>query len=199
MWFNANYFWMKKFVKYFLQGLLFTVPIFITITVIYQVITRVGSLIQDLGLHIHPILDPFLGFIIVIIIILIAGIIGTSIFFDPIFRWAERNIEKAPLIKVIYSSIKDLMSAMVGQKKRFNKPVLVTVNQHPLVEKIGFVTHEDLTELGLEKDKVAVYFPYSYAFSGQLLIVSKFNIKVIEASSSEVMKFIVSGGVTDIN
>jgi uncharacterized membrane protein len=190
---------VKRFIKYFLQGLLFTVPLFITLTVIYKVITGVGSLIQDLGLHIHPILDPFLGFIIVILFIVFVGMIGTSIFFDPVFKWFEKTIEKAPLIKVIYSSIKDLMSAVVGQKKRFNRPVLVTVSQNPLVEKLGFVTHEDLMEIGIEKEKVAVYFPYSYAFSGQLVIVSKYNIKPIDAPPAEVMKFIVSGGVTDID
>ena len=47
----------------------------------------------------------------------------------------------------------------------------------------------------MSESQVAVYLPHSYAFSGNLFIVDKENITPLNASSAEVMKFIVSGGV----
>jgi uncharacterized membrane protein len=110
----------------------------------------------------------------------------------------DRLVEKAPLIKTIYSSVKDLMGAFVGSKKRFNKPVLVLTNREAGIYKLGFITQTDLHELGIS-EMVAVYLPYSYAFSGMLIIVDQKNIRPIDASSADVMKFIISGGVTDID
>jgi uncharacterized membrane protein len=90
------------------------------------------------------------------------------------------------------------LSAFVGSKKRFNKPVLVTINKENNIQQLGFITKEDLSDLSLKKDHVAVYVPLSYSFSGNLLIVPSDHITVVDHSSAEVMKFIVSGGVTDM-
>ena len=111
----------------------------------------------------------------------------------------DHALERTPFIKTIYSSIKDLLSAFVGSKKRFNRPVLVTINRENNIQQLGFITREDLSELNLKKEYVAVYVPLSYSFSGNLLIVPSDHITVVDASSPEVMKFIISGGVTDID
>src|SRR5205823_2551377 len=107
-------------------------------------------------------------------------------------------IDRAPLMKVIYSSVKDLISAFVGEKKRFNHPVLVTTERNSLIWRIGFITNDNLTNMGLNKDMVAVYIPFSYSFMGELIIVPIENVKPINASGTNMMKFIVSGGVTEI-
>ncbi|HET6993064.1 MAG TPA: DUF502 domain-containing protein, partial [Bacteroidia bacterium] len=78
-------------------------------------------------------------------------------------------------------------------------PVLVLTNQPAGIREIGFVTDEDLSQLSLSKDFVAVYFPMSYAISGRLMIVPKANIEVLNVPASEAMKFIVSGGVSDVD
>jgi uncharacterized membrane protein len=65
------------------------------------------------------------------------------------------------------------------------------------LEKLGFLTEEDLSTLD-EKEKVAVYFPHSYNFSGELFIVPKNQVRPIDISPSVVMKFIISGGVSGI-
>ncbi len=58
----------------------------------------------------------------------------------------------------------------------------------------GFVTQEDLSSFNLP-GVVAVYMPHSYAFSGNLFFVDKSKIKPFKGESSNLMKFIVSGGV----
>jgi uncharacterized membrane protein len=90
------------------------------------------------------------------------------------------------------------MSAFVGKDKKFTEPVLVKVNKDSELEKLGFITQHDLSRLGIEKGKVAVYLPHSYNFSGNLFIVPARNITPIDASPTEVMKFIVTAGVTAI-
>lgn len=189
---------MNKFLRYFIQGLIITVPVAITAFVVYKVIDWISSFFGFFGVIVSPFVDPFIVISIAIGLICLMGLLGSSIILRPLFIMFDSAMEHTPVIKTVYSSIKDLLAAFVGSKKRFNKPVLVTINKENNIQQLGFVTHEDLSELNLRKDTVAVYVPLSYSFSGNLLIVPADHITVVDASSSEVMKFIISGGVTDI-
>jgi uncharacterized membrane protein len=140
---------------------------------------------------------PGLGLIAILVGITVIGFLGSH-FFVSYLRPLDRAMEKTPLIKLVYTSMKDMMSAFVGKKKQFKTPVLVKMGEGLEIERMGFITKEDLTEMGISTDKAAVYFPFSYGINGQVMIVPKRNITVIHASSSDVMKFIVSGGVTNV-
>ncbi len=190
---------MNKIIRYLLQGILFTVPVAITVYVIVTITNWVGSAVDLLGISIHPLIDPLLGLIGGVTILIIIGAIGSSIFFYPLFKRIEHLIEKTPFLKIVYTSVKDLLSAFVGQKKKFNKPVIVKVSENPLMEKMGFITQSTLKDLGIAENKVAVYFPLSYSLSGDLFIVPAENIKVVNVPAAEFMKFIISGGVTEID
>jgi len=189
---------MNRILRYFIQGLLITVPVAITAFVVYKLIDLVGSFVSIFGTIVSPVIDPFIVLGIAIGLIFLMGLLGSSIILRPLFIMFDNAMEHTPLIKTVYSSIKDLFSAFVGSKKRFNKPVLVTINKENNIQQLGFVTQENLSELKIKSGTVAVYVPLSYSFSGSLLIVPIDHITFVEASSSEVMKFIVSGGVTDI-
>ena len=180
----------RRILRYFLQGLLFLAPVSITVFILVE-----GFLLVD-GLFNFKI--PGLGLLVILAGVTLIGFLGSTFLFKPITSYFNRLLEKIPLFKIIYSSIKDLMSAFVGQKKKFNVPVLVKVNKDSELEKMGFITETDLSKLGIEEGKVAVYLPHSYNFSGNLFIVPKANIKLIQASPTNVMKFIVSGGVTSV-
>jgi|SRR5690554_178398 len=179
----------KVLIKYFLQGLFYIVPVAATIYGVYYLVVLLDNII--------PLEVPGLGMLIILFSITIIGFLGSHFFFSY-FKPFERAIEKTPLVKIIYSSMKDMMNAFVGDKQQFNKPVLVKMSGDLEAERIGFMTKEDLSEIGIGKDKVAVYFPFSYAISGQLYIVPKANISPINASSADIMKLIISGGVTSI-
>ena len=131
------------------------------------------------------------------LLVALLGFLGQTIIARPIKRIINHFINKSPLVKVIYSSIKDLLSAFVGKEKKFNQPVLVKVNSITDLEKLGFVTQDNVSYLGVEGKKVAVYFPHSYNFSGELFIVLSENVKKIYVSPADIMKFIVSGGVAN--
>ncbi len=192
---------MKKLINYFLQGLLFVVPAVVTFYIVYLAVIWMDNLIPiKVPVYLPGFGDtslPGLGILVILAIITLLGYIGTRFVRNPFFAMFESMIERTPLLKIIYSSVKDLIEAFVGEKKRFTQPVLVTVNSNPLVQRIGFVTGKDLTEIGLGKDKMAVYLPFSYGFNGQLVIVQSDHVTRIDASGTEMMKFVISGGVTE--
>ncbi len=141
---------------------------------------------------------PGLGLIVVVTIITLIGAIGSKLISSPINSLFVKLLEKAPLLKTIFSSVKDLMNTFVGGKKGFDQAVLVKIYENSTIERIGFITNEDLKNLNINTERVLVYLPHSYAFSGQLFIVDKKNITTINSASSDIMKLIVSGGVTEI-
>jgi uncharacterized membrane protein len=180
----------KIILNYFLRGVLFLVPVAATIYVIVQTFLYIDGLI--------PINVPGLGLLTLLATITIFGMLASTVLAQPFVYWGNQLLNSAPLVKTIYSSVKDLLSAFVGQEKRFDQPVLVKLYEGALVQKLGFMTADDLSELGIPSGKVAVYLPHSYAFSGNLFIVPAESITLIDAKAADVMKFIVSGGVTKI-
>lgn len=187
---------MKHFLSgiggYFLKGLLYTVPAAITIYVIYKIFIFFDDMIE------LPFDFPGLGIIILFVSLTLIGMLGSSVIVQPVTRRVVHLIETTPFLKIIYSAVKDIMEAFVERKKKYNVPVLVRISKDSNLEKLGFITSENLGSLGADDDKIAVYFPHSYAFSGNLFIVKKENVKVIDKKATDVMKFIVSGGVSHL-
>ncbi|MHB1106464.1 MAG: DUF502 domain-containing protein [Lutibacter sp.] len=186
---------MKKLANYLLEGLLYIAPLSITAYIIYAVFMFMDNLSQDLIFELFAIKIPGLGVLTLLIFLIFIGFIGRTFIAQPLKQVFQNVIGRIPLVKFVYSAFNDLFSAFVGKEKKFNQPVLVKVNIISDLEKIGFITEENLAILG-EIDKVAVYFPHSYNFSGELFIVPKANIKPLNISSSDVMKFVISAGLT---
>ena len=189
---------MNHLLKYFVQGLILIAPVTVTAWAVFKLFSWVDSILKDYITSIVGIEIPGLGFVLLLFSITFIGILGSTILFTPIWSYFDRLMSKAPLIKLIYTGIKDLVSAFVGQKKRFTEPVLVKISSTTDMEKLGFITNKDLSIIGLSTDKVAVYLPHSYAWSGNLVIVPAKHVRPIDASTADVMKFIISAGVTNI-
>jgi uncharacterized membrane protein len=177
----------RKIVRYFFSGTLFIVPLVATIYVVFLSFTWLDNLI--------PLPYPGLGFAIIIVAIIVFGYFTSNFLFQTLVTWFDSGVNRIPLVKLIYSSVKDLLNAFVGDKKKFTKPVLVTINKENQLHRIGFITQDDLSALGLN-DMVVVYFPQSYAFAGDHFVVPKENVKPLNIPGHVAMKFIVSGGVS---
>jgi len=193
----------RALVNYFFRGVLVVVPIGAAVFLILWLFTSLDKLLNLSDLIItdpktgKPVYIPGLGILTVIVVIMLAGVIVTNLITAPIYNWFSRLFHRLPLFNFVYSSVKDLTEAFVGEEKKFNEPVLVTMDEFGL-KRIGFVTHKDLTVLGLPDD-VAVYFPFSYSFTGQLVILPATRVKPIDKSAGEMMKFVVSGGVSHLD
>ena len=192
----------KILVNYFVKGILVVVPIGLAI---YFVVWAVKALDATLNLSNffwlnpqtgQPLYIPGLGILTVLILIMLAGVFVTSFITQPIYNWLERWLKRFPVFNFIYGSIKDLTEAFVGDEKKFNEPVLVDMDEQGL-KKIGFLTQKDLKKIGLPGE-VAVYFPFSYSFAGQLVIVPASRVKLLKMSASDAMKLVVSGGASQL-
>ena len=184
---------MKWLLRSFFRGLLFVVPVVVTVYVLYWLFQKLGYLFD---------LEAYLGFggpVVTIVAILVAitviGFLASNVLTSWIVSLFEMFFKRVPLAKLIYSSIKDLMEAFVGEEKKFNKPVIVSLGEQVGGEVLGFLTREDLAWLD-RRESVAVYFPQSYNFAGSVVIFPRDHITPIDADSSMVMQFIVSGGVS---
>lgn len=188
--------------NYFIKGLLIVVPLGAALFLIFWAVSKLDSAlnlseimwVNSTG---KPLYIPGLGILNVIIIIMVVGVLVTNVITEPIKAWFNRWLNRLPLFKFLYSSIKDLTEAFVGEEKKFNEPVVVEVNEFGM-KKIGFLVKKDMAMVGLPGE-VAVYFPNSYAFSGQVVIVAADKVKPINKSAAEVMKFVISGGVSGLD
>ena len=186
----------KKLLAYLLQGLLLLAPIVVTVYIIFALFRMLDTSVNYLLLSLFNVEFPGLGIIILFFLITAVGYLSSTFFFQPIFNLIEQAISRAPLVNIIYTSMKDFISAFLSDKKKFNQPVVVNINGRTDFQKLGFITRSDLSFIGL-KDKVSVYLPHSYNFSGNLFIVDAKNVTPLDVPVAQFMKFIVSGGITE--
>ncbi len=196
-----------RLLKYFLQGLIVLAPIVITIWVIIAFFNWVDGILPNIAHAVVPSLVkrdadnniehiPGLGFIVVIGLVLLVGWLSSLFMVGKLVNILDTVLEKTPGIKFIYGSVKDFLEAFAGNKKKFDKPVLVNVDGSD-IWRVGFITREDAQAFEMN-EHVVVYVPHSYAISGITYIVPREKVKELpKVSASDAMKFAVSGGVTD--
>lgn len=186
---NSRRFW-RVLLGYFFRGLLLTVPIAVLIWAAVRALNLLDGIV--------PTGIPGLGIVVLIAGVTLVGYLGSTVLYEPIAEFGEEVLKRIPFLKTIYDALTDLMEALVGSKKKFDRPVLVRMVPGSNLEKLGFITSNDLSHLGVQGDKVAVYLPHSFAWSGNLYIVPAENVTLLDAKAGDVMKFIVSGGVAEV-
>jgi uncharacterized membrane protein len=178
---------LNDLARNFFEGLLILVPVVATLYVAWLVLETIDGWLNI------PI--PGVGLLVTVVLITLTGRYASTVFVQKSLDVMERLLIRAPFVKLLYTSLKDLLEAFMGEKRRFDQPVLVSLMPGGYAEAVGFVTRTDLEFLGL-LDYVAVYLPQSYNFAGNVFIFPKAQVSPLEAESAEVMAFIVSGGVS---
>lgn len=179
--------------KYFLRGLIIVAPIAVTAIAVRWIFIEI-----DTWINVERLLNrkiPGAGLVLTAIAITLVGFLASNFATRWIFLAVENLLERTPLVKLVYTSLKDIVGAFVGEQKKFNRPVMVALTKGGDVATIGFVTRSGLTELGLS-DHVAVYVPQAYNIGGNVVVVPSGHVKPLDAEPAKVMTFIVSGGVT---
>ena len=180
---------MKKIAAYFAQGLLFLIPIAATIYVLYILFLRIDQIFK---FNI-----PGIGFVLTLALVTLIGLLVSSVLARGAASLVDNLFSRMPIGKMIYSSVRDLMNAFVGDRRQFNRPVLVNLMPGSAIQIMGFVTRESLEGLS-RPESVAVYIPQSFNFSGNVIIVPRNQVIAIAIESSKAMAFIVSGGVSGL-
>jgi uncharacterized membrane protein len=204
----ASPFRFRTIAQYFFQGLIILAPIVITAWAVLSLFNFIDGILPNL-LHLlfpdwikldaygYPKRIPGLGFLVVISLVLIVGYVSSSFIVGRLVALFDTVLERTPGVKIIYSTVKDFFEAFAGNKRKFDKSVLVCIESRD-VWRVGFITSEDLHRFGLD-NFIAVYVPQSYAFAGHVYLVQRDRVKLLsDTSSAEAMKFAISGGVTEL-
>src|ERR1700760_2211678 len=178
---------LKRLVGYFVRGCLVSAPLGLTVYILFTILRTIDQLL--------PIGIPGAGLLLTLILVTLVGVFTSNVVGKSAVDTMERVLKRLPLVKLIYSSIKDLVSAFVGDKKSFNRPVAVTLHPGAHLKALGFITRDGLHVFDLPHH-VAVYFPQSYNFAGYLALVPRDQVEILDVSSAELMTFIISGGVS---
>jgi len=182
----------QLFISYFLRGLLVVLPVAITVGILSWILKGIGSYLYLDQLSIGAIL---LYAVTALAAITVIGFFTKGVIAQQIMGFLEGIIEKAPGLNFIFGTTKDMTEAFMGEKKKFTKPVVVEISEG--VYKIGFLTQEDMSAVGLP-NCCAVYLPYSYTLSGETTVVEKSRVKPIDKESGDVTRFVLSGGATNL-
>lgn len=197
----------NKTLQYFLQGLVVIAPVAITAYVVVWLFTTADAILPSLIHLIFPnnqeiekdiITIPGFNFLLIVLLFILIGWLSSLFFVSRLVALLNYLLEHTPGIKFIYTSVKDFFEAFTGNKRKFDKPVLVNVDTAD-VWRVGFITHETANHFDLS-DHVVVYVPHSYAVSGVTYIVPKERIKLLpNITSAEAMKFAISGGISEVD
>jgi uncharacterized membrane protein len=180
---------MARLLGYFGRGLVLLAPLVITAWVCWQLFTTVDGW---LGLPI-----PGAGFVATLALITVMGFLGSTFLSRTVVAMVEGLMARLPFVRLLYGSTKDLLSAFVGERRRFDRPVLLSLTADGTVQVVGFITQDSLEGIGVP-DRITVYCPHSYNFSGQLYVASAAQVRPLDMASADAMAFVVSGGVTGL-
>lgn len=180
---------MRALINYFLRGLVVVAPLAFTAYVCWRLFVAIDGWL--------PFAVPGVGFVVTIALFVLIGFLASTFLARGFFSILESLLSRLPFVRLLYTSTKDLLNAFVGEQRRFDKPVLVSIMPEAGGRALGFVTQDSLEHLGLG-GQVAVYFPLSYSVAGHMVIFPAARVEPLNADSAEVMAFIVSGGVTRI-
>lgn len=200
---------MRFLIRNFLQGLLVVVPLAATLWIMLTVFRWIDELVEtpenefwrvpgtEIEVPLELLAWDGVGFIVMILGVTLIGMLTSNVLTGWILRRIDHLFAHVPVVKLIYTSIKDMVQAFVSDKKKFDKPVLLAFSKEPEVEVIGFITREDLESFG-RPGKVAVYVPQSYNFAANLILVPKEHVTPLDLPAGDVMAFVVSGGVSGL-
>ncbi|MGM7701431.1 DUF502 domain-containing protein [Pseudalkalibacillus sp. Hm43] len=188
---------MKAFAKNFLNGIVTVVPI---ILVIYVVIKVFEFLDNILGQTFRGILQedyvPGLGLLASILLITLLGWLSKQYISGKVVELLDKWLDRIPLVKSLYSIIKDTLQSFAGDKKSFSKVALVYIPGTNM-KAIGFVTSEEVDSIADPLvDHIAVYVPQTFQVAGMTFLIPKEEVEILDMKAEDAMKFVLSGGMS---
>jgi uncharacterized membrane protein len=191
---------MKQLQKIFLQGLVTFLPIALTIYIVYAGVSIVDSFLGDSLRQILPIYIPGLGFLLTVLLIFLLGLLLNNLITNGIFQKLEQKLTQVPLIKAVYSPLRDLMNLFSkgGGPSGLQKVVFVDMGDNG-IRAMGLVTRENFKDIpAIEQnahDRVAVYIPMSYGLGGFTLMVPRAKLTPIDIPIEKAMSLAITGWV----
>jgi uncharacterized membrane protein len=181
---------VTRFLNYFFRGLIVLAPAVVTVYVFWLMFSEVDAW---LGFKV-----PGAGIAVTVALITFFGFLTSTVLARWLLALVDQMFKRLPLVRLVYTSTRDLLGAFVGEKRRFDRPVMVSTHADGVEQAFGFITAESLERFGLE-NHVAVYLPFSYALTGAVRVYPRASVRPIDVDSAQLMAFVVSGGVTEMD
>lgn len=193
---------MNPLGKLFLKGLVVTIPVALTLAITWWMAAGSERLLGGLLIALLPQgwYVPGMGLISAIALVLLVGLLSHVIIFQRLFDWGEAVLNRLPLVKTIYTALKDFIDYLSpGSHGQYSRVVLVRLPPDGEQQLLGFVTREQLTDLPLNTgvdEPIAVYLPMSYMIGGYTLFLPRSAVTPVDMSFEQAMRLTITGGVT---
>ena len=194
-------------IKPLLKGSLIVFPVLITIWVIWSLVRWIDELGQKAlaPFLLDHLIFPGSGLIIVVVMLILVGLLFQFNFINWIFSKTEKYLMKFPLVKTVYSAMKDLAGMFDNNQNSDQQVVLVDMQSSGLGHIVGMITNKTLPSAinnsfnensQSKKQMVAVYLPMSYMVGGYTILIESEKVKVVDWSFEEAMRFALTAGVS---
>ena len=187
--------------KLFLKGLAVVIPITLTLAVLWWMATSAEQLMGAALKFTLP--DgwyvPGMGLVSGLALIALIGLLSHVLIFQKLFNLGETIFRRLPLVKTIYTAIKDFIGYLSPDKENeMGKVVLVQLPGQSF-QLVGFVTREQFDDLPFTpaaEDPVAVYMPMSYQIGGYTLFLPRSSLTPLNMPFEQAMRLVLTGAVT---
>lgn len=191
---------MNTLGKLFLKGLVVVIPVGLTLAILWWFAREAEQILGGLLARFLP--DgwyvPGMGVVSAVAITVLVGLLTHVILFQKLFALGDTLLHRLPLVKTIYSAIKDFVGYLSPDSQiGLSKVVLVKIPGQQF-ELLGFVTREDFSSLPMHltvEEPIAVYLPMSYQIGGYTLFLPRSCLTPLDLSFEEGMKLVITGTI----
>ena len=190
---------MFKYIsKTLLTGFITLLPMVLTIYLLYWLGISSEEVLGNMLRYLLPqnLYFPGLGMFAGFMVVFIVGLMMNAYLVRKVFSLGEEVLYRLPLIKSVYRAFRDFFDFFSPNKEGLGQVVSVTLNG---MELVGFVTQEDPQRLPpsfRDRDSVLVYLPMSYMVGGYTILVPRTDLRPLQMTRDEAMRFILTAGIT---
>lgn len=188
--------WFKK---YFLTGMLVIIPVWATFYVLSALLGWIDDMLGDLPRQFIGFRFPGLGIITLVTLVLLVGVMSANYIGKSLVRFSDKMLQKVPIVRGIYSTIKQIMETFSAEQNFHG----VAVVEYPRkgCYSVGFITGEVMGErMGISGRLITVFVPTTpNPTAGFLLLLPESDVKRLDMTVDQGMKFIVSLGLVPMS
>ncbi len=183
--------------RHFLTGLLALSPLAITSWILWRSYVLVSGTMRPWLQRVPSLTETYPDFLLTLIgagvvfcLIVLVGLFTRNVIGGAFFRMLDRFFAGIPVVKSVFSAIKQIASVFLQDRRTAFKKVVLFTYPHPGMFSLGFTTHESPTA-----DVVSVFLPTTpNPTSGYMLLLPRQQVLDLELSVEEAIKLVVSGG-----
>jgi len=193
---------MFKYIsKTLLTGFITLLPMVLTVYLLYWLSISSEEVLGNALRYVLPknTYFPGLGMFSGLTVVFVVGLMMNAYLVRKLFSLGEEVLYRLPLIKSVYRAFRDFFDFFSPNKEGLGQVVAITING---MELIGFVTQDDQQRLPpsfRDRDSVLVYLPMSYMVGGYTILVHRKEIRPLQMSRDEAMRFVLTAGITGKN